>query len=160
MRRDEESARACLARLVALRPRTVREARGRLLEKGFPPEAVQGALAWAVEGGILDDRLFARLYAEDRLLSRPCSRRLLARELRERGVEASLADEAARGALPELSERDLARRALEGRLRLWGGLPPEEGARRAAAFLLRRGFSADVARTAVEEALGMRWTSE
>lgn len=160
MKRDEESARAYLARLVALRPRTVREAEKRLLEKGFPPEVVHEALSWAADGGILDDRLFARLYAEDRLLSRPCSRRLLARELRERGVDGALADEAAGEALAELSERDLARQALETRRRLWEGLPPEAAARRAAAFLLRRGFSADVARTAAGEALGIPWTSE
>ncbi|MCX7749988.1 MAG: RecX family transcriptional regulator [Candidatus Bipolaricaulota bacterium] len=160
MTRDEEAARAYLARLVALRPRTVGEARTRLLGKGFSAEVVERAVSWAQDAGILDDRLFARLYAEDRLLSRPCSRSLLARELREKGVGAALAEEVAQAALPELSEGALARRALEPRLPLWRGLPPDVAARRAAAFLLRRGFSPAVARAVVEDALGTLWTSE
>ncbi len=157
--RTEDAARAYVARLVAVRPRTVAEVRRRLGEKGFPPEVVSGAVAWAEEGGILSDELFARLYAQDRLLSRPCSRRVLAQELRERGVDPALAERAARAALPELGEEDLARRALEGRLPLWQGLDPAVAERRAAAFLLRRGFAPEVAQEVAGSARGGGWTS-
>lgn len=149
-----------MAHLVAVRPRTVAEVRRRLREKAFAPEVAAGAVAWAEEAGILSDELFARLYAEDRLLSRPCSRRVLAQELRERGVDAALAERAARAALPELGDEDLARRALGTRLPLWQGLDPAVARRRAAAFLLRRGFSLDLAQEVVRSALGGGWTFE
>ncbi|HAZ28124.1 TPA: hypothetical protein DCY65_03550 [Candidatus Acetothermia bacterium] len=158
--KDEGAAWAYLERLVAHRPRTVAELHRRLSDKGFSQEITQAAVARAGDAGIVDDRLFARLYAEDRLLSRPCSRRLLAAELRNRGVEASLAEHAARAALPELSEEDLARHALAGRLPLWGRLDPEVACKRAAAFLLRRGFSSALAREVVTETFGGEWTSE
>ncbi len=158
--KDEAAAKAYVARLVAHRPRTVAEVRRRLAEKGFPLGVAHAALAHAEQAGIVDDRLFARLYADDRLLSRPCSRQLLAKELRDRGVEGPLADAASRAALPALSEAELARQALAARLPVWQGLSPELARTRAASFLLRRGFSPAVAQEIVHEALGEGWTSE
>lgn len=156
--RDEGAARAYVARLVAQRPRTVAEVERRLADKGFPPDVARAVLAFAQETGIVDDALFARLYAEDRLLSRPCARELLAKELNDRGVEASLAKRAAQVALPGLTEADLAQRALAARLPVLGQLDPEVARKRAAAFLLRRGFSLDLVREVVTQAFGEAWT--
>jgi len=153
--KDEKTAKAYVERLVAHRPRTMAEVERRLAEKGFPSDVARAALDCARAVGVVDDSLFARLYADDRLLSRPCSRRLLARELRERGVEPALAERAARAALPERSEEDLARDALAARLPLWGRLDPEVARNRAAAFLLRRGFAPSLAKAIIEETLRM-----
>jgi len=153
--RDESTALAYIARLVAHRPRTVAEVEQRLAGKGFPPDVVRTALATAQRAGVLDDALFARLYAEDRLLSRPCARSILDRELRDRGVDPALAAHAAGAALPELTERDLARRALIARLPLWERLDPKVALNRAAAFLLRRGFAPSLAKAIIEETLPM-----
>ncbi|HIP99357.1 TPA: regulatory protein RecX [Candidatus Bipolaricaulota bacterium] len=149
--RDEDWAWGYLTRLLSFRPRSEAELRGRLAAKGCPLEVVERVLAKAREAGLVDDKLFARLYAEDRLLSRPRSRRLLAQELRAKGLPEELAARAAAGALPELSERELAERALSRRLPLWQGLPAEKRKRRAYGFLLRRGFSPSLAREVVEE---------
>jgi len=151
--RDEKTAKAYVERLVAHRPRTVAEVERRLAEKGFPPDVTRAALDCAQAVGVVDDALFARLYADDRLLSRPCSRKLLARELRDRGVDGALAERAARAALPDLSEEDLARQALTARLPLWGQLDPEAVRNRAAAFLLRRGFPPSLAQAIIKETL-------
>jgi len=107
----------------------------------------------------VDDRAFARLYAEERLATRPRPRRLVAAELRAKGIEAKLAAEAAREVFPELSEEELARRALAERRSRWEGLPKPVAIRRAYAFLLRRGFSPELSRRIVEEAFGP-WSSE
>jgi regulatory protein len=157
--KDEAAAKAYVERLVTYRPRTVAEVRRRLAAKGFPPEVARAALSYAEDAGLVNDALFARLYAEDRVLSRPCARRLIAQELRERGVEAMLADQAALAALSDLTEADLARRALAARMPLWQNLAPDVARNRAAAFLLRRGFSPALARQIVDEALGEGWTS-
>lgn len=149
--KDEAWAWAYLQRLVAIRPRTESELRRRLASKGCAPEVVEKALAKARESRLVDDAQFARLYAEDRLLSRPRSRKLLTRELRAKGVDPHLAEEASRGAFPELGERALACRALEKRLPLLRRLPKETAKRRAYSFLLRRGFPGELAREVVEE---------
>ncbi len=146
MKRDEERAWDTLTRLVKLRPRTEAEVMTRLSSKGYPPEVVQGTLQRGRQVGLLDDQLFARMYAEDRLWTRPCSRRLVVEELRRRGIAEELAYTAAQNALPDVDEAELASRALRNRLPLWAGLAEEVVGRRAAAFLLRRGFSPDTAR--------------
>ncbi|MBC7170520.1 regulatory protein RecX [Candidatus Bipolaricaulota bacterium] len=154
--KDESAAWAYAERLITIRPRTVAELERRLVRRGFAPDLVRRVVDRAHDAGLVDDRLFARLYTEDRLLSRPCARRLIVKELRERGVDARLAEEAVQAAFAELPEEELAHRALVARLPLWQGLPRDAVERRAAAFLLRRGFSPAVARTVVDEALGER----
>ncbi|MGC9530520.1 MAG: regulatory protein RecX [Candidatus Bipolaricaulaceae bacterium] len=149
--RDEAWAWRYLSRLLAVRPRTEAEVCRRLSEKGCPPQVVEATLRRARQAGLVDDALFARLYAEDRLSSRPRARRLVAHELRARGVEPATARRVAQSVLPECDDRELARRALRARLPLWQGLPREPVKRRAYAFLLRRGFPPAVAREAVEE---------
>ena len=156
--RDENWAWGYLTRLLSYRPRSEAELRGRLAAKGCPPEVVERVLAKAREAGLVDDELFARLYAEDRLLSRPRARKLLAQELRAKGLPEELAARAAAGALPELSERELAERALSRRLPLWQGLPEETRKRRAYGFLLRRGFPPGLAREVVEQLVAGKGT--
>ncbi|MGB9756937.1 MAG: regulatory protein RecX [Candidatus Bipolaricaulaceae bacterium] len=156
---EEERAWNYVLRLLSFRPRTRAEIRERLLRRGFPAELVERILARAEEEGLVDDRAFARLYAEDRLTSRPRPRRLVAAELRAKGVEPRLAAEVSRSVLPELSEEELARRAFLEKKRRWEALPKPLAVRRAYAFLLRRGFSPELSRKIVEEAFGP-WTSE
>ncbi len=152
MKKADEQERAfnTLVRLVAVRPRTEAEAARRLTAKGFSVQVVRSVVEKGREFQLLDDRLFARLYAEDRLLSRPCARRLVAEELRRKGVDVELAQSAAEGALPGESELSFARMALRERMSLWENLGEEVARRRAAAFLLRRGFSREVGRRALE----------
>lgn len=155
---EEERAWNYVLRLLSFRPRTRTELRQRLLRRGFPEELVTKILTKAEEQGLVNDEVFARLYAEDRLVFRPCPRRMVAAELRAKGVEAKLAAAAAQAALPEISEEELARRALAEKRARWEKLPPPVALRRAYSFLLRRGFSPDLARKVVEEAFGP-WTS-
>ncbi len=149
MKKDEDRAWDTLTRLVKVRPRTEAELKARLSSKGFSSEVVQGALERGRQAGLLDDQLFARLYAEDRLWTRPCARRLVIAELQRRGIAEDLARAAAQNALPDVDEAELASRALMNRLPLWGGLADEVRCRRAAGFLLRRGFSPETARRAM-----------
>ncbi|MBC7220496.1 regulatory protein RecX [Candidatus Bipolaricaulota bacterium] len=151
--RDERAAWAYAERLIAIRPRTVAELERRLVSRGFAPDLVRRVVDRAHAAGLVDDRLFACLYAEDRLLSRPCARRLIVKELRDHGVDAPLAEEAAQAAFPELPEEELAHRALVARLPLWQGLPRDAVERRAAAFLLRRGFAPSLAKAVIKETL-------
>lgn len=68
------------------RPRSIEETRRRLIEKGFSEEVVQATLDRLLEKHYLDDNEFARLWIENRNAFRPRSNRLLAYELRLKGV--------------------------------------------------------------------------
>ncbi len=155
---EEERAWNYVLRLLSFRPRTRAELEVRLLRRGFSPELREEILARAEEAGLVDDRAFARLYAEDRLSSRPCPRQRVVAELRAKGVAGSIAAEAAHSAFPELNEEELARRALAEKRHRLEKLPQPVALRRAYAFLLRRGFSPPLARQVAEEAFGP-WTS-
>jgi regulatory protein len=68
------------------RPRSVEETRRRLLEKGFCEEVVTVTLDKLIEKRWLNDLDFARQWIENRNTFRPRSHRLLAYELRLKGV--------------------------------------------------------------------------
>lgn len=68
------------------RPRSVEETRRRLTEKGFEDEVIEATLNKLVENTLLNDLEFSRLWIENRNTFRPRSNRLLAYELRLKGV--------------------------------------------------------------------------
>jgi len=68
------------------RPRSVEETRRRLLKKGFSDEVVSTTLEKLLANHWLDDLNFSRQWIENRNAFRPRSDRLLAHELRLKGV--------------------------------------------------------------------------
>lgn len=68
------------------RPRSVEETRRRLAEKGFNEDVVKATIEKLLDKGYLDDFDFARQWIENRNTFRPRSERLLAYELRLKGV--------------------------------------------------------------------------
>jgi len=68
------------------RPRSVEETRRRLAEKGFSEDVVKATIEKLLDKGYLDDFDFARRWIENRNTFRPRSERLLAYELRLKGV--------------------------------------------------------------------------
>lgn len=76
------------------RPRAVEETRRRLSEKGFSDEVINATLEKLQEKKWLDDLDFARQWIENRNTFRPRSNRLLAYELRLKGVADETIDRA------------------------------------------------------------------
>ena len=148
----DEAARATSAAVAFLgyRPRSEKEVRDRLRQKGYATEAVDQAVAKVAGWGYLDDANFARLWVDGRSGSR--GRRLLEQELRHKGVER----ETAREALDEaaLDELGAALEAGRKRLRQIGGADPAASRRRLGAYLVRRGYGYDTVRTVLERLLG------
>ena len=133
-------------RLLSYRPRSERELRDRLVRKGFGRAAIDETLGRLRGLGYLDDAAFARFWTETRQLSRPRSRRLLASELRRRGVAQSTAEEAT----ADISDEEVAYQAASRRLRALRGLEYHRFRERLGRFLTSRGFSYDVARHIIE----------
>lgn len=137
-------------RLLAYRPRTQAELRQRL-ERRFPQEAVAAVLRSLQEDGLLDDAAFAQAFLRSRLSRRPRSTLLLRRELQDHGVPR----EAAEAAVAGLDEETLARQAAaQGLRQLTRASGSAQDPRRWLwRYLQRRGFSTEVIRHTVEEAL-------
>lgn len=151
---ERERAYQYLLKLLSVRPRTEKEARSKLHGKGFPKDVVEEVVSRAKEEGLLDDALYARLYAEDRASRKPRSKRLIERELIRKGIPAELVRKEVERTLGDRDERSLARAALEKRLPVLKVLPREAALRRAYSYLLRRGFSPGISRDVIRELLG------
>jgi len=146
--RQAETRHAALTsalRLLAYRPRSEAEVRQRLARRGAPPVVVDETIARLRDLALVDDEAFARFWVESRDQTRPRSRRLLASELRIKGV----AGQTTERSLADLNEDDAAYRAGARRGRMLAALPYAEFRRRLGGFLLRRGFAYETVRATV-----------
>ena len=137
-----ERARDFSLRLLSYRPRSEKEVRERLGRHGFPPETVEETIARLKGQGLLDEGAFARFWKEGRETASPRSRRLIEQELRRKGIDPELAREA----VGDLEDEESALRAARKKARSLKGLDKETFRKKMQSYLLRRGFSWEVAR--------------
>ena len=137
-----ERARDFSLRLLSYRPRSEKEVRERLGRRGFPPETVEETIARLKGQGLLDEGAFARFWKEGRETASPRSKRLIEQELLRKGIDPELAREA----VQDLDEDESALRAARKKARSLKGLDKETFRKKMQSYLLRRGFSWEVAR--------------
>ena len=130
------------------RPRSVDETRRRLTEKGFSDEVVEATLIKLKEKNWLDDLDFSRQWIENRNTFRPRSERLLAYELRLKGV----ADDKITQALEKFGgdENELAYRAGIKKAKKCRHESKFDFQKKVGGFLGRRGFHYGIVKPAVE----------
>jgi regulatory protein len=149
---DESRAREICLRLLTAAPRTRAQLAGALRRRGIPDSAANAILGRFAEAGLIDDAAFARAWVESRHYSRGLSRRVLAAELRQRGV----ADGEVRDAIDELDpdkEAATARQLVRKKLAATRGQPPQVRARRLAGMLARKGYPAAMVFRIIREAM-------
>lgn len=145
-------------RLLAVRPRSRRELRDRLLAAGFSSDEVEEELERLEAVGLVDDERYARAVVEQQLVRRGAGSRAVLAALTAKGVdrgtaEAALAEVTAAERVPDEEER--ARTLALARAERLRDLPPERAYERLVGFLLRRGHSPETARGAARSALGL-----
>lgn len=137
-------------RLLAYRPRSEAEIRERLARKGVPADVAEGTMRQLRDLALIDDELFARFLVESRDRTSPRARRLLAAELRGKGIERGIAV----SSVAALSDEDAAHRAAARRASSLAALPHADFRRRLSEFLLRRGFDCEITRSTVTRLWG------
>ena len=149
----DSAARATAAALAFLgyRPRTEREVRDRLRERGHAPAAVEATIARLRGWRYLDDAGFARAWVEGRVEHQPRGRRLLEQELRQKGVDRETAREAVADA--DYDEVAAAVALARKRWPAYAADDPASARRRLGAYLQRRGFGWDAVRAALRDVL-------
>jgi len=141
-------ATAAALQLLAYRARAEGEIAARLRQRGFSPPAIDAAMVRLRDWHYVDDADFAARWVENRQQHRPRSVRMLAHELRAKGVDATTIDETLEDA--GVDEVGDARELAEKQRAKYAGLDPDVQTRRISAFLARRGYSYDVIRQALE----------
>lgn len=133
-------------RLLAASAKSAAELDRRLATSGTPPGVRAQVLARLSELGLVDDAAVARAVVSRRSGRGPAA---IAAELAARGVTA----EAAAAALEEFDAEAAALEAAAAKAPRLAHLPLAQQAARLSAHLLRRGFDAELAATAVRRVL-------
>ncbi len=125
-------------RFLSVRPRSTQEVRQNLQKHHIPAVLIEETLERLQRAGLLDDRLFARFWVENRTDFRPRAPAVLRLELQRKGV----AEDIIEAILQEVTDAEaLALDAARRRARRLRGLPWREFYRKLGGFLARRGFS-------------------
>ncbi|MFF5756534.1 recombination regulator RecX [Streptomyces longwoodensis] len=147
-----ERARAICLRLLTGTPRTRKQLADALHKREIPDEVAEEVLSRFEEVGLIDDGAFADAWVESRHHGRGLARRALARELRTKGVDSALIDEAV-SQLDSEQEEATARELVARKLRSTRGLDRDKRLRRLAGMLARKGYSEGMALRVVRRAL-------
>lgn len=137
---------------LAARARSKREIEQKLLQAGYRPCTVEMVIYKLSRENLLDDADFARQWVESRS-GHKLGKNRIAQELRRKGITQEEAEEA----LSAIDEEDQLASAIALAEKAAARLKPDEDLRKAAnriaGMLARRGFSWDIAKQAIQQAL-------
>lgn len=141
--------------MLAFQPRSARDLRRRLVQKGEEPAQVDAAIGRLVANGMLDDAQFARQFTRSRVAGQGSSRRRLQQDLFKRGVEREVADEAIADVMSDegVDEGAVVERVARKKARSLAKLDGATRRRRLYAFLARRGYDGEAIRRAMAAVL-------
>lgn len=160
---DQDADPAQVARTIVLRKlsasaRTRAQLADDLQSRGVPDDIAQSVLDRFEDVGLIDDEQFTQQWIDSRRRTRGTARTLLRRELRDKGVDDAVIDDAL-GQIDVDDERAQAVRLVETKLASTRRLEPQARVRRLAGLLVRRGYSSGVAFSVVRDVLGAEATS-
>jgi regulatory protein len=149
---DEAAAREVCLRLLSFAPRTRAQLADALRRRGVPDEVAERVLGRYTEVGLIDDVAFSRAWVQSRHAGRGLARRALAAELRRRGVDDDIVNDAVEE-LDPAQEETSARELVAKRLAATRGLDTAKRTRRVLGVLARKGYPHGLAYRLVREAL-------
>ena len=128
-------------KLLAAKPRSVRELRERLLEKLWTDETIVDAVIEKLkEYNYLDDQQFARDVAISKLRQKPQGRRRLHQAMSQKKLDRETVENAIAAAYEKLPENELIDAAIEKRIRIKGKPETREDEKKFYDHLMRLGF--------------------
>ncbi len=140
-----QNAKAYLYTMLSRKARTVKEARDRLYEKGYHKDAVEYAITTVSSYGYLNDEQYVENFIENALRNKGSFR--VKRELKDKGIESSLIENATLGIDVETEEEACVRVAtkyLKGK-----SFEDEKTRERLFRHLVSRGYSYEIIKHAL-----------
>lgn len=141
---QEEQALNCALQILSYRPRSTSEIDEKLRSKGFSSKTRENVLVKLINAGYLDDVRFAELWVNYRIQEDNMGSQRIRRELLQKGISREIID----SSLEHMSFKDEFNNAMtvaEKRLPRYKNVSSDVRKRRLVHFLLRRGFSCEVA---------------
>ena len=121
---------------LSYRARSEKEIRQNLRKHEMSEDVIEETIERLRKAGLANDNEFAQAWVENRSTFRPRSRRALAMELRQKGLD----DETVHSAVSGVDEDALANEAAQKRLGRLKGLEWNDFRKKLSEFLARRGF--------------------
>ena len=145
--RSRERTMNRAVKLLAAKPRSVRELRERLLEKLWTNDEIVGAIIEKLKDyKYLDDEQYARDMAVSKLRQKPQGKHRLQQTMSQKKLDKETVEAAIADAFEKLPEDDLIDLAIGKRLRLKGKPETREDTKKFYDHLLRQGFGFDLIR--------------
>ncbi len=135
---------------LSYRAGSVKEVRDKLAQKEFAEETIEQVVDDLQRQKLLNDSEFARRFVEARL-GRANGSLKLAQELRRKGIETEIIDEVLGEFAATLDSEERAIGLLGKQAWRYRGLERDKAKRRMLGFLARRGYDAQMARSAVDK---------
>ena len=145
-------ARQIVLRQLAMAPRSRAQLEEKLAQRDCPADVAAAVLDRMTEVGLVDDQAFAQMLVRSQQAGRGLGKRALARELRTKGIEEDLAQEAL-ASISDADERCRARELVDKKLRAMHGLGIEVQTRRLAGMLARKGYSPNLTYAVIRDAI-------
>ena len=125
---------------ISYKPRTSQETRRKLQKAGYDESLIENTLAQLTQYGLLNDESYAGQWVDERKRLKPRSKRMLAYELRKKGIS----DDLIQSAVEDVDDFQSAREIAESRLYRYEGLSKFEFRNKLGNYLAGKGFSYDV----------------
>jgi len=142
---------------ISYRPRSTREVSRHLMRKGYSKDLARSVAQHLQKAGLINDAEFAAMFVRDRIARRPVGRAFLRRALQEKGISPQLVEQVLNKALSDEAQQEAARELAAKRLRLhqssYAKLDAAHKKKRLFEYLLRRGFSIEIATKTVRTVL-------
>ena len=145
-------ARQIVLRQLAMAPRSRAELMQKLAQRGCAADVAATVLDRMTQVGLVDDEAYAQMLVRSQQAGRGLAKRALARELRTKGIEDHLAEDALT-LISDEDERDRARALVDKKLRAMHGLGIEVQTRRLVGMLARKGYSSNMTYAVIREAI-------
>lgn len=144
-------AKQLCIKMLAAKDRSECEIKNKLTQRGFDTEVINVTIMRIKAMGYINDRLYARKYISDKLELKPKSKRGLFFDLKRKGIDDAIIEEALNET--ELDESLLAYRLVKKK---YGKYNAEEPGiqRKIASFLGHRGFSYDIICGTIKQMIG------
>ena len=150
MNEQLQKAKDAAYNYLSYRAQSVKEVRDKLAQKEFAEETIEQVVDDLQRQKLLNDSEFARRFVEARL-GRANGSHKLAQELRRKGIETEIIDEVLGEFAATLDSEERAIGLLGKQAWRYRGLERDKAKRRMLGFLARRGYDAQMARSAVDK---------
>jgi regulatory protein len=137
---NHEKAYQHALKYLRYRPRTEAEIHKKLKEHDVSDGTISSVIKRLIKNNLIDDKTFALTWVENRRDFRPRSRRMLAYELRQRGVNQQTINQT----LEHVNDEDMAYQAATKQARKYQNFDIKSFRKKMYGFLARRGFNYDV----------------